>query len=142
MAIRGADRPPFYAALQLTFWAIAFAPYLRGRLLLAGTPIRTLSAGDVLDVTHALVVDGVGMVNVTEVLDKFSAQLARSPWPTRESWGTDPEAQAGQRAMMAVVGGPAPARDPNAPIPEAVLRRRRAAEETAADDPPEDRSNV
>lgn len=134
MAIRGPPWSPFYAALQLTFWALAFAPYLRGRLLLAGRSIRDpdLTAGDILDLTLVLIVDGVGEVNRTEVLDRITDQLKKPPWPTRDSWGTDPTAQAGQRAMMALAGGPAPMRDPNKPRPS-----RRRPEETV-DREPED----
>lgn len=139
MALRGDPGTPFYAALQLTFWALSFAPYLRGRLILAGDRITNLSASDVLDVTHALVADGVGMTNLSEVLDKLSEVLARSPWPTRESWGADPQAQANQRAMMALAGGPAPPRD--TPMPEAVRRRREAQEQIDAREQSEDQPN-
>lgn len=44
--------------------------------------------------------------------------IIEKPWaPLRSTWGTDTAAVEGQRAMMALAGGPAPMRDPNKPRP-------------------------
>ncbi len=45
--------------------------------------------------------------------------VLNEPWaPVRELWGTTPTSVAGQRAMMALAGGPAPPRAPRPSSPE------------------------
>lgn len=67
-----------------------------------------MSAGAVLDVVYALLVDGVvfgvDKHKVLEVLDRVLATPvgANAATATREQWGTGPQAEAGQRAMMAL----------------------------------------
>lgn len=47
-----------------------------------------------------------------DVHDQLLAQWSQ-PWaPLRDTWGTDQAAVAGQAAMMALAGGPAPPRTP------------------------------
>lgn len=118
MADPGADRPPFDACLQLTAWALQFAPYLRGRLLLAGHRLSDLSAGEVLDASLAAMVE-LGQRH--RLLDALVVQLAKPALPRRETWGDDPQARQAQRAMMGA--GPAPKRDPAARRPDAWQHR-------------------
>lgn len=60
-----------------------------------------------------------GMVDRHEVIAKMNEALARPVAVDRKRWGRDPQAQAGQRAMMATAGGSAPMRPPDAKRPEA-----------------------
>lgn len=120
MAHQGADRPPFDACLQLTAWAQQYAPYLRGRLLLAGHRLGYLSAGEVLDASLAAMVELAG--SRFQLLDALTVQLAKPALPRRDTWGDDPQARQAQRAMMATApggAGPAPKRSPDAKRPEA-----------------------
>lgn len=63
-----------------------------------------------------------GLVDRYEVMAALKEQLAtplvKKPM-SREEWMRSPQAQAGQRAMIAQAGGPAPMRDPSAKRPEA-----------------------
>lgn len=123
MAVGAAAGPPFDACLQLTAWALEYAPYLRGRLLFAGTHHTQLGAADLLDATHTAIVE---LADRPKVLDALAEQLARPALPTRERWGRDPQAVEAQRAMMAQApggGGPARKRSPDAKRPEAWKHR-------------------
>lgn len=51
------------------------------------------------------------MTSAGEILGKIDEILERPPRPERSSWGTDPAAVRGQRAMLERVGGPAPMRE-------------------------------
>lgn len=76
---------------------------------------RSLSFTDWLDYAYATLIDMPdGMVDRHDVIAKMDEVLS-TPIPTpatvdRRTWGRDPQAQAGQRAMMALAGGPAPMR--------------------------------
>lgn len=52
-----------------------------------------------------------GMASPAEVMQKLDEILATPPRPLRDEWGTGPAAEAGQRAMLDLVGGPAPLRE-------------------------------
>ena len=111
MAGGGADRPPYDAALKLTFWALTHLVYLEGRLLLAGVDPARLTAPQWLSAAYTVLVDSIdGMVDRGKVIDTLNENLAEPAFPDPETWGTDPRSQRGQRAMMAIAGGPAPAR--------------------------------
>lgn len=117
MAGGGVGGSPYPAALQLAAWALSLAPYLRGRLLLAGVDYGSFSAGDWMDVTFTMLVDMPdGMVDRFELMDVLDARL-RVPLG-REGHGYGPEAEAGARAMEELAGGPAPLRPPGAKRPE------------------------
>jgi hypothetical protein len=63
-----------------------------------------------------------GFVDRYEVIRSLNEQLTKplgSAPVDREAWMRSPQAQAGQRAMIAQTGGPAPMRDPSAKRPEA-----------------------
>jgi hypothetical protein len=125
VAVPGAAGPPYDAAIQLTAWALAHADYLEGRLLLAGIDTAALAAHQWLAVAYTVLADSIdGMVDRTKVLANLDAQLAKPALPDRETWGTDPTAVQGQRAMMELAGGPAPMRNPDAQRPEAWQRTR------------------
>lgn len=63
-----------------------------------------------------------GLVDRYEVIAKLnehlSTPLVKKPFD-RDEWMRSPQARAGQRAMIAQAGGPAPMRDPEAKRPEA-----------------------
>ncbi len=63
-----------------------------------------------------------GMVDRYEVMSALNEQLAKPLGPAkinRDEWMRSPQVVAGQRAMIAQTGGPAPMRDPEAKRPEA-----------------------
>ncbi len=63
-----------------------------------------------------------GMVDRYEVMSNLNDQLAKPLGPAkidRDAWMRSPQVVAGQRAMIAQAGGPAPMRDPEAKRPEA-----------------------
>ncbi len=127
MAGRARVGPPYDAALQLAGWAFAHLDYLTGRLIDHGVDPASLSASDWLDLAMARLVDmSDGLTDRAKVLESVRAVLAVPVVTTetalermRRTWGRSPQAQAGQRAMMAAAGGPAPMRDPNQQRPEA-----------------------
>lgn len=63
-----------------------------------------------------------GLVDRYEVMAALNEQLTKplvqKPFD-REAWMRSPQVVAGQRAMIAQAGGPAPMRDPEAKRPEA-----------------------
>jgi hypothetical protein len=63
-----------------------------------------------------------GFVDRYEVMASLNEQLAKplvAKTIDREAWMRSPQVVAGQRAMIAQAGGPAPMRDPSAKRPEA-----------------------
>lgn len=63
-----------------------------------------------------------GLVDRYEVIANLNEQLTKplvKKPVSRDEWMRSPQAQAGQRAMIAQTGGPAPMRDPEAKRPEA-----------------------
>ena len=113
MARRAVRRPPYDAALQLTWWAAQELPYLDGRLRLAGIDPDELDMRQWLNVAYAELVDlhGGGQASRAEAKKALDDKLAE-PVALREAWGRGPQAEQGQRAMMALAGGPAPPRQP------------------------------
>jgi hypothetical protein len=120
VARRGADRPPYVAAVRLAGWAAAHHQYLAGRLTLAGVDPATLDADRYLNVVYAIIVDSItGLVDRGEVFAVLNDELGR--WPTLvtagptidgvvwdpETWGTTPDAQANLAAALAFAGPPA-----------------------------------
>ena len=63
-----------------------------------------------------------GLVDRYEVIGNLNEQLAKPLGPVkidRDAYMSSPQVVAGQRAMIAQAGGPAPLRDPEAKRPEA-----------------------
>lgn len=91
---------------------------MNGRLRLAGIT-EAGDLGELLDLIHALFVDSPPQL-------QHGAELLDQPfWNERAEWGRTSAAQRGHAAMMALAGGPAPMRDPDAQRPA-----RRPAEQT------------
>lgn len=125
MADPGVDGAPYDAALQLASWAAANLGYLEGRVTLAGLDPAALSAGQWLSITMVALVE-LGPAGGIEALDKLGEALAKPAMVSRDTWGLDTQAQAGQRAMMAQAGGPARKRSPDAQRPAAWQQREDA----------------
>jgi hypothetical protein len=71
---------------------------------------------------YAMVSIPDGLVDRYEVMAALNEQLAKPLGPAkidRDAWMRSPQVVAGQRAMIAQAGGPAPMRDPEAKRPEA-----------------------
>lgn len=76
-----------------------------------------MSLPRLLNVAYSLIVDDAGLfADRAEVRSRLDALMAGQPladvpetW-NRETWGTGPDAEAAQKALMGVVGGPAPPR--------------------------------
>lgn len=69
---------------------------MRGALLLAGVDPTTLTARQALDVLDYLTAHGDHVL----ALNQLGKVLAVAPVPERRTWGTDPQAREGQRAMI------------------------------------------
>lgn len=106
MARGGTRGPPYEAVVQLWIWATARHAYVDGRLLLAGLDAGTLPARRLLNVVFVLMSEQIADVNRDEILERLETDLAKSPVPDRESWGTSPSFVQGQRSIMAEFGPP------------------------------------
>lgn len=106
---------------------MAHLDYLCGRLIARGVDPSDLSARDWLDVAYATMIDMAdGMVDRDKIKADLDDVLAREVVSRSAVWGADPQAQAGQRAMMRAAGGPAPMRPPDAKRPAAWNAREEA----------------
>lgn len=117
MARGGAEqRSPYPTVVALGAWALRRSGYVRGRLRLAGIDPRTLSLAAALDLIEGLLVEHLtrSFVNAEKFMDELEESLRHAVQlpVARAKWGTDPEAVAAQRAMMALAGGPLPPRRP------------------------------
>lgn len=73
-----------------------------------------LDLGRLCSVVHAVVIEvhAGGMVPAAKVEGEVAKVLAEPAIVRRDTWGLGPSAEEGLSAMMDLVGGPAPMRDP------------------------------
>lgn len=79
---------------------------MRGDLRRRGVATHTFTALDLVDVVYAYMADATH-----DGSERRRAQLdvdINRMFPDFDSWGTDPQAVAGHRAMMKLAGGPTP----------------------------------
>lgn len=86
---------------------------MEGWLRLRGVDPDQLSSRSLLSCIHAalLEIGSSPFVPFDKVLGAVAESLMEPTVVRRETWGTGPAAEEGMRAMMDLVGGPAPLRD-------------------------------
>lgn len=90
MAIRGVHGAPYWRAVWLIRTALAFRPYLNGRLLQLGITEADIDAADMLDLIEALLADGgaTGALRAhVEIGKAIDNEVALTP--DRAVWGMD-----------------------------------------------------
>lgn len=114
MAHGGVQRAPYSAVVALWRWFAAEWQWIDGHLTLRNIDLfdlyERLTADRFLNVLVAVLTDDHnGMVDRGQVRDALVHALegttsAAESAPTLETWGTSAEAQAGQEAMMRLIG--------------------------------------
>ena len=84
----------------------------------------TINGSDILDFGWSLLIDGFSTSSREDVMTKVAEIMDEHPCPGFDDIGMSEAEQARSERMLSIAGGPAPMRDPNAPIPEAVARIR------------------
>lgn len=98
---------------HLTAYADTYSDWVAGELVLLGLgPLARMLAHVAVDVVYALAVRQAG----PGALATLHRRLAEPYWLTDESWGTGPTAEAGQDAMMAMLG--------TGKVPDGVAKRK------------------
>lgn len=81
--------------------------------MLRGVRIEELDSRRVLSVLHAALMElSASQVPLDKVLTAIDEKLGEELIVRRATWGMGPRAEERQRAMMDMVGGPAPMREP------------------------------
>lgn len=87
-----------------------------------------MNGTELLDFGWSLLVDGFPGTSRETVMDKLAEMMDEHPCPKFEDIGMSEVEQRRSAAMVGVVGGPAPLRDPDAPVPDVVRRIREQAD--------------
>lgn len=113
-------RPPYAAVRLLGAWAEYRYRYLRGRLLLSGVRIETLSLSDLVDVAHAAMVEPLASgswVTLDAILDDLEKAIIEAE-PNRETFGTSAVDLRAARSAEKLFAAARPKEPPSTVAPE------------------------